>query len=82
MCTLLKPCGYLIFMTDIGVSYYVGMDGKEDPDNLRLDTGFVLKNLSKAGITVLETSEFKTPDRETCKYSDVKSILYVVGKKA
>ncbi|XP_078571507.1 nicotinamide N-methyltransferase-like [Branchiostoma floridae x Branchiostoma japonicum] len=82
MCTLLKPGGYLIFMTYIGVTYYVDMDGKEDPDNLRLDTDFVLKSLSKAGITVLETSEFKTPDREACKYSDVKSILNVVGRKA
>ncbi|XP_035674972.1 nicotinamide N-methyltransferase-like [Branchiostoma floridae] len=80
VCSLLKPGGYIILLSYIGVTYYL-KDGKKDPDNLRLDTDFVLKSLSEAGITVLEASEFKTPDRDACSYSDVKSILYVVGKK-
>ncbi|XP_078572946.1 nicotinamide N-methyltransferase-like [Branchiostoma floridae x Branchiostoma japonicum] len=79
--SLLKSGGYLILVAYIGVTYWIS-DGKTYPDDVRLDTDFMLKSLSEAGITVLETSEFKTPDRDTSYYSDVKSIVYVLGKKA
>ncbi|XP_019622005.1 PREDICTED: nicotinamide N-methyltransferase-like isoform X1 [Branchiostoma belcheri] len=80
ICSLLKPGGYFILMSYIGVTYYIE-GGQKLPESLRLDPEFVLKSLSEAGITVLETSVYKTPEREECVFSDVKSILYVVGKK-
>ncbi|KAI8515717.1 hypothetical protein Bbelb_065300 [Branchiostoma belcheri] len=79
-CSLLKPGGHFILLTYIGVTYYV-LHGKKYSDTLFLDTEFVLKSLSEAGITVFETSVHKTPEREECMFSDVKSIMYVVGKK-
>ncbi|KAI8498239.1 hypothetical protein Bbelb_241830 [Branchiostoma belcheri] len=57
------------------------LQGKKVLDDLCLDPEFVLKSLSEAGITVLETSVYKTPEREECAFSDVKSIMYVVGQK-
>ncbi|CAH1239176.1 INMT [Branchiostoma lanceolatum] len=80
MCALLKQGGYLILQSYIGVTYYV-KDGKRFPDNLNLDAEFVLKSISEAGITVLETSVYETPERETPLYSDVKALLHVIGKK-
>ncbi|XP_019631449.1 PREDICTED: nicotinamide N-methyltransferase-like [Branchiostoma belcheri] len=79
-CSLLKPGGYFISMSYIGVTYYIE-GGEKWPDSLCLDTEFVLKSLSEAGITVLEKSVYKTPEREECIFSDVRGILYVIGKK-
>ncbi|XP_078703834.1 nicotinamide N-methyltransferase-like [Branchiostoma floridae x Branchiostoma belcheri] len=80
ICTLLKSGGYFILLAYIGVTYYIE-EGKKVLDDLCLDPEFVIKSLSEAGITVLETSVYKTPEREECAFSDVKSIMYVVGKK-
>ncbi|KAI8498194.1 hypothetical protein Bbelb_241380 [Branchiostoma belcheri] len=70
-CSLLKPGGYFISMSYIGVTYYIE-GGKKWPDSLCLDTEFVLKSLSEAGITVLEKSVYKTPEREECIFSDIR----------
>ncbi|XP_035664686.1 nicotinamide N-methyltransferase-like [Branchiostoma floridae] len=79
--TLLKSGGHLVLQTYIGVTYWIDKEGNKTPDSLCLDTDFVLKTLSEAGFTELETSEYKTPEREKCYYSDIKGILHVTGKK-
>ncbi|XP_066270170.1 nicotinamide N-methyltransferase-like [Branchiostoma lanceolatum] len=79
--SLLKPGGHLILQTYIGVTYWVDKEGNKTPDSLCLDTDFVLTSLSEAGFTDLETSEYKTPQREKCHYSDIKGMLHVTGRK-
>ncbi|XP_019621996.1 PREDICTED: uncharacterized protein LOC109468182 [Branchiostoma belcheri] len=53
--------GYFILLAYIGVTYYIE-EGKKVLDDLCLDPEFVIKSLSEAGITVLETSVYKTPE--------------------
>ncbi|KAI8515784.1 hypothetical protein Bbelb_065970 [Branchiostoma belcheri] len=65
-CSLLKPGGYFILMSYIGVTYYIE-GGQKLPESLCLNPEFVLKSLSEAGITFWRRLCTKLPSgRNVC----------------